>query len=332
MTSTILDHAVFGVFSTHALHLADKYGVFVHLAADGPATPARIAEARGIDQDTLERLLLVLTAVSVVERDADGAYRLASGTKDLLDPEHPRYIGDFVRHLVVNTTGQLERLDAYLAVGKAVADRDRPAVFDSIYRDEVATGEFLEAMWNLSFGVSQELVRLAALDDARTLVDVGGASGAFAVAALSHYPRLSVTVFDLPQVGPFLDRTRRAEQLEDRLHFAPGDFFRDPLPEADCLSFGYILSDWDDATCVELLRKAHAACAPGGRVLLMERLFDEDGGPLPTAVMNLSMHVETEGRHRTAAEYTALLEAAGFADCTVHRSSWDKHLVVGRKP
>ncbi|MFG2846331.1 methyltransferase [Kitasatospora sp. NPDC048296] len=219
----------------------------------------------------------------------------------------------------------------YLARGKAAVDAELPAPFETIYRDEAATEAFLEAMWQLSFGVSGELVQLAELDDVRTLVDVGGASGAFAVAVLKRYPQLSVTVFDLPQVGPFLDRTREAGRFGDRLGFTPGDFFEDALPLADCLSFGYILSDWEDTTCVELLRMAYDACGSGGRVLLMERLFDEDGGPLATAAMNLSMHVETQGRHRTAAEYTALLKEAGFGDCTVHRSTWDKHLVMGRR-
>ncbi|MGW7057983.1 methyltransferase [Streptomyces sp. NPDC054904] len=331
MTANRLDDALFGLFSTHALHLADKHGVFVQLIEEGPATAGKIAAARQIDAETLERLLLVLASVSVLERDAHGTYRLAADLAPSLDPRSPRYIGDFVRHLITNTAGRLPRLDDYLACGKAAADEGLPTPFDTIYRDEAATGEFLQAMWNLSFGVSEELVRLARLGEARTLVDVGGASGAFAVAALSAYPELNVTVFDLPEVGPFLDRTRQERGLQGRLDFAPGDFFRDPLPPADCLSFGYILSDWDDETCVALLRKAHDACADGGKVLLMERLFEEDGGPLATAVMNLSMHVETQGRHRTAAAYMELLEQAGFGDCTEHRSTWDKHLVVGRK-
>jgi hypothetical protein len=43
------------------------------------------------------------------------------------------------------------------------------------------------------------------------------------------------------------------------------------------------------------------------------------------------MHVETQGRHRSAPEYVALLEAAGWRDCEVHRSTGDKHLVLGLK-
>ncbi|AEW95029.1 MULTISPECIES: methyltransferase [Streptomycetaceae] len=331
MSSSSLDSAVYGLFTTHALHLADKHGVLAHLIAHGPSDPAAIAAARGIDQETLERLLIVLAAAGLIRRAADGAYAPVAELVPFLDPADPRYLGGFVRHLVENTAGQLGRLDAYLVRGKAAVDAGLPSPFESIYRDEQATADFLEAMWNLSFEPSRELAALAGLEGTGHLVDVGGASGAFAVAALTRYPELRVTVFDLPQVAPHLARTRDAHGLDGRLEFAPGDFFTDELPAADCVSFGYILSDWEDEFCVELLRKAYRALPPGGRVLVMERLFDEDGGPLPTAAMNLSMHVETRGRHRTAAEYAGLLTAAGFTGAATHRSTWDKHLVTGRR-
>jgi hypothetical protein len=139
-------------------------------------------------------------------------------------------------------------------------------------------------------------------------------------------------VFDLPQVGPHLERTRDGHGLAERLSFVAGDFFRDALPAGDLIAMGYVLSNWPDRECLELLRKAYAACVPGGRVLVMERLFDDGrNGPIATAVMNLEMQVETRGRHRTATEYLDLLTQAGFADAEVRRSTRDKHLVIGRK-
>jgi hypothetical protein len=150
---------------------------------------------------------------------------------------------------------------------------------------------------------------------------------------LQALPELTATVFDLPAVEPHLLRSREEHGVAERLTFTAGDFFTDALPVGDAIAFGYILSDWTDETCAQLLAKAYAACTPGGRVLVMERLFDDDrAGPPGTAFMNLSMHLETQGRHRTAGEYVALLNAAGFTDAEVHRSTRDKHLVVGRKP
>ncbi len=53
----------------------------------------------------------------------------------------------------------------------------------------------------------------------------------------------------------------------------------------------------------------------GGAVLLVEALLHEDGsGPLTVQLYSLNMLVQTEGRERTAAQYGALLAAAGFTN------------------
>ncbi|MGC4746990.1 methyltransferase [Micromonospora sp. DT201] len=332
MTPEKLNSAVFGLFATHVLHLADKHDVFAHLPDAGSAPAEKIAVAAGVDAETLERMLLVLCALDIVLRE-DGGYRLHAGYRPYLDRTSPLYLGSFLEHLVTSTSTKIDRLDDYLRLGKVEADRGNPAPFAAIYATEDSTRRFLAAMWNLSFDVSHELVSLAGFHGTEHIVDVGGASGAFAVAALQAHPGLTVTVFDLPEVEPFLAETARTHGLGDRLRFAAGNFFTDPLPAADCYSFGYILSDWTDETCASLLRNAYDSGSAGARVLIAERLFDEDRtGPLPTAVMNLSMHVETEGRHRTPEEYVRLLAGAGFPQGRVHRTTQDKHLVIGARP
>ncbi|MEU9853526.1 methyltransferase [Streptomyces sp. NPDC047974] len=319
------------MYATHALNAADRHGVFAYLTRHSGDTAEKLAAALAVDEDSLERLLRVLSAFGILDAEG-GRYALAAGVRPYVDREDPRFLMGFVDHLVGDTTGRFARLDGCLRVGKAETDRGGPAPFESLYRDDESVGRFLDAMWGLSHHISHELAALADLGGHRRLVDVGGASGPFSVAALKAFPELRSTVFDLPQVGPHLTARAADHGLADRLDFTPGDFFRDPLPPGDCLAFGYILSDWDDETCAALLRKAHEACLPGGRVLIMERLFDDDlGGPLATSVMNLSMHVETEGRHRTAGEYLELLRGAGFTDGAVRRSTGDKHLVIGHR-
>jgi SAM-dependent methyltransferase len=327
-----LERAIFGMYATHAVQLADRHGVFAYLIANGASRAGKIAAGTGTDEETLGRLLIALHAFGVLEEHG-GEYLVPQASVPYLDPADARYAGAFVQHLVGSTAARMPQLDAYLSLGKARVDAELPDPFEVVYADDAAVAAFVSAMWQLSFDVSGELVDLAGSALAGHLVDVGGAGGPFSVAALLRTPALRATVFDLPHVAPHLRRTRDTYGLGERLAFVPGDFFRDELPEGDCVAFGYVLSDWDDDTCVALLRKAHRACRPGGRVLVMDRLFDDDGHrPLATAVMNLSMHVETRGRHRTAAEYLGLLRAAGLTDCDVRRSGREKHLVVGRSP
>ncbi|GAA1040815.1 methyltransferase [Virgisporangium ochraceum] len=329
MAPAHLEKAIYGVFATPALHLAAEHGVLAYLIAHDGADAAEVATALRLTPDTVERLLLTLGAFEVIDRDDGGRFRVPDAHRPYLDPDDPRYLGGFLAHLVESTADRLRQLPEYLVSGKPPAG---PGAFDEIYRDDASVGQFLAAMWQLSFDVSTELVELAELDGHTHLVDVGGANGPFSVAALRAHPDLRATVFDLPAVEPHLARTRHRYGLDGRLDFVGGDFFRDPLPGGDCISFGYILSDWTDETCLALLRAAHDACAPGGRVVVMERLFDHDKrGPLATAAMNLSMHVETDGRHRSAAEYVELLHGAGFVRCDVRRSTQDKHLVIGHR-
>ncbi|MCE7002474.1 hydroxyneurosporene methyltransferase [Kibdelosporangium philippinense] len=331
MLPNALEKAVYGVYATTAVHLADKHGVFGFLI-EQEAHTGKIAAGLGLDEETLDRLLILLDTFGVIEQNDDGAYRISQEMAPFLDPKSPRSVGGFLSHVMGSTVDRLPNLDAYLKAGKSAVDAALPTPFDVMYGTPKLTEEFVQAMWQLTYDVSRELVPMAGLTGVGHLVDVGGASGPFCVAALEATPGLRATVYELPEVGPFVAKTVERYGLHGRLDFASGDFHKDEFPRTDCVAFGYILSGWTDEIGLELLRKAYRACNDGGRVLVMDRLFDDDRrGPLPAAVMNVSMHVEAKGKHRTAAEFIGLLESAGFVDCEVHRSTQDKHLVIGHK-
>ncbi|XP_064930541.1 acetylserotonin O-methyltransferase isoform X2 [Columba livia] len=111
-----------------------------------------------------------------------------------------------------------------------------------------------------------------------------------------------------------------------------GDFFNDSIPEAELYILSKTLHDWDDDKCRQLLTKVYKACQPGGGVLLVESLLNEDkSGPLETQLYSMNMLVQTEGKERTAAEYSKLLEAAGFGDIQVKRTGKLYDAVLGRK-
>nr|XP_040056690.1 acetylserotonin O-methyltransferase isoform X2 [Gasterosteus aculeatus aculeatus] len=70
----------------------------------------------------------------------------------------------------------------------------------------------------------------------------------------------------------------------------------------------------------------------GGGVLLVEALLHEDGsGPLTVQLYSLNMLVQTEGRERTAAQYAALLAAAGFTAVRHRLTGKIYDAVLGRK-
>jgi acetylserotonin N-methyltransferase len=147
----------------------------------------------------------------------------------------------------------------------------------------------------------------------RLLVDLGGATGHLAVAACRRYPALRSVVFDLPKVLPLTRELVAASGVGDRVECQAGDFFADPLPDADLYAVGRILHDWSEEKIKRLLRAIYERLPAGGALLVAEKLLDDDGAGPPWAVLqSLNMLVCTEGKERTIAEYEALLRSAGF--------------------
>ncbi|XP_039376443.1 acetylserotonin O-methyltransferase-like isoform X1 [Mauremys reevesii] len=111
-----------------------------------------------------------------------------------------------------------------------------------------------------------------------------------------------------------------------------GDFFKDPIPEADLYILARILHDWADDKCMQLLAKIHKACKPGGGVLLVETLLNEDKtGPLEAQLYSMNMLVQAEGKERMPTEYSKLVAAAGFREIQVKKTGKLYDAILGRK-
>jgi hypothetical protein len=79
-----------------------------------------------------------------------------------------------------------------------------------------------------------------------------------------------------------------------------------------------ILHDWNDEECVQILETIYRSAAEGGRVFIIEQVIPEPAVPHFAKLFDIHMMCWATGRERTAAEYTALLERAGWG----HRQTW----------
>lgn len=89
----------------------------------------------------------------------------------------------------------------------------------------------------------------------------------------------------------------------------------------------------EDSETTKHVNKAAVLVHPaGGAVLLVEALLYENGsGPLTVQLYSLNMLVQTEGRERTAAQYAALLTAAGFSNIQHRLTGKIYDAVLGHK-
>jgi acetylserotonin N-methyltransferase len=274
-----------------------ELGVFERLHR-GPARAAELSSELQLHADAAERLL-----------DACEAYLVRSSPQALVG-----YI-DYSNRVGYRLWGDLET-----AVRKGTHLWEHTFglagnIFDAFFKTDESKRTFLLGMHGMGMLSSPLVVRAFDLGRFRHLVDLGGATGHLALEACRRYPKLRATVFDLPPVIASAREFLQTVPEGPRVGLVAGDFFSDPLPEADLFALGRILHDWSVDKIRTLLRKIHDRLPAGGALLIAERLLNADKtGPLRGQLQSLNMLVCTEGKERNPAEYRALLEEAGFKE------------------
>ena len=79
----------------------------------------------------------------------------------------------------------------------------------------------------------------------------------------------------------------------------------------------YVLHDWDDESCIRILKNCRASLKEGGRVIAIDYLVGEVGTPGLPALMDMNMLVMTGGRERSIDEFDELFAAAGLSRTSV---------------
>ena len=291
-------------------------GVFDRLER-GEADAATLARDLGADGDALERLLDALVALGLLER-REGAYRLNDVSAAYLRRSSPGSLVGYIAYSNDLLWSMWGRLEDAVREGthrwNQTYGLDGP-IFSHFYRTEEAMREFIAGMHGFGVLSSPRVVAAFDLGAFRRLVDLGGATGHLALAACERYPALRAAVFDLPAVirvaVGYIERSPHGKRID----LIAGDFFNDPLPQADLYSVGRILHDWSEDKIRKLVGRISAALPRGGGLLIAEKLLDDDKtGPVSAHMQSLNMLVCTEGKERTAAEYAALLRESGFAE------------------
>jgi len=80
----------------------------------------------------------------------------------------------------------------------------------------------------------------------------------------------------------------------------------------------YIVHDWDDAKCARILGHCRDAMAPGGRVLVVDRVIRPGNAPDWSKWLDINMMVGPGGMERTRPEFAALFAASGLRLVKVH--------------
>jgi trans-aconitate methyltransferase len=316
-----------GFWASKTLLSAVELGVFTQLAAE-PLDADELTKRLGLHGRGARDFLDALVALGVLERSA-GLYANTPASGAFLDRGKPSYLGGLLEMANARLYGFWGSLTEALQTGQPQNEvRTGGDFFEALYADPERLRQFLRAMSGLSAGAAHAVAAQFPFDRYQTVADIGCAEGGFLAALAQRHPHLELIGFDLPPTeGPF------AEHLGERAVFQAGDFFADPLPNADVLVLGHILHDWNLDEKLTLLRKAYEAVPDQGAVIVYEAIIDDDRRENAFGLlMSLNMLIETPGGFDyTGADCQAWMRDVGFADTYVEHLVGPDSMVVGIK-
>ncbi|MEU8607686.1 methyltransferase [Actinoplanes sp. NPDC048791] len=311
-----------------------ELGLFTALA-DGPAGPAQICERLGLNGRAVEEYLDSLTSLGMLERTAQG-YRNSAAADAYLVEGRPGYLGGWMRMTSSRLYEAWSRLPDGLRTGEPqLTGPMSDNFFPNLYQDLDALRRFISGMDSLTNLIGPDLAGAFDWSATETFIDIGGARGNLASVLAQAHPHLRGGVFDLPHLKPLFEELTSERGVADRLQFHSGDFFADPLPEADVLVFGHILHDWNDEQRRSLLDRAFQSVRPGGAVLIYDRMIDDAAGARTLSLLgsvNLLL-VTPGGSEYRVSDCRDWLHAAGFdRTASVPLLEDTETVVIGRKP
>jgi O-methyltransferase domain/Dimerisation domain len=268
-----------GFWPSKTVLSAVELELFTHLGADS-MTGEEIGERLGLHPRAIYDFLDTLVALRFLERDGDGSdgrYRNTAESAAFLDKRQPAYLGGILEMSNARLYRFWGDLTEALRTGEPQNEVKHAgkSMFEELYSDPARLEQFMNAMRGISRGNFQALAEKFDFSKYQTLCDVGGATGLLCTTVATHHPHLQCTSYDLPVVVPIAERAIAAAGLSDRVTAASGDFFADPLPEADVITMGLILHDWNLERKMHLIRSAYDALPEGGAFIVIENLIDD---------------------------------------------------------
>lgn len=241
-------------------------------------------------------------------------YRNGKLGSTLLNAGHPGYRGHYLK-LLQQHWADWSRLGESVKSGRPL-DEDKPE--DPGYRRS-----FTWAMHHRTLEVAPKIASQLPLGGAKSLLDLGGGPGTYAMAFLSRNPGLQATVCDRPAALEVAKEIAASHRAGARLSYLPLDLLTDDIPgKYDVVWYSNVLHIYSPGENQDLFKRVRVALNPGGRFIIQDAFLHDREGLFPeeASLFAVTMLLFTEtGDTYSVAETSAWLKEAGFSRITMRR-------------
>jgi SAM-dependent methyltransferase len=323
-------NTISGYQRTAALKAAIELAVFTAIGA-GHRSVAAIAQSCGAAERGV-RILCDYLVVAGFLTKTGAEYGLTGDSAVFLDRKSPAYIGaaaDFIASPAL--------IELFLADPAEIVRRGGTLQGEgSVSADNPIWVAFARTMGPM---IAQRAGDLAGLADDGSrpirVLDIAAGHGLFGIAIAKRNSLAEITALDWRAVLEVARENAAAAGVASRFRTIAGSAFEAEFGGPyDVVLLTNFLHHFDAATCETLLRKVHAALAPGGRAVALEFVPNEDRVTPPGAAsFSFVMLGSTRaGDAYTFAEYRRMFESAGFGGLALHElPPTDERVVIARR-
>jgi hypothetical protein len=313
--AALLFDVVFGLQKTKIAGVLVSSGLADALGADR-RDPVELAHELGLDPDVTIRIIDAAIASRLMQLDREGRVRMTKVGAPLCR-EHPKSLASWVVYYAdPHTAAIYDHLGEQLRDGAQTSGYQR-AFGRSLWqyladRPDMAAA-FADAMRQLTEFDLAGIVNGYPWPSHAVICDIGGGVGHMLAAILEHRPNARGILLDAPEVIERADGYLRARGLSDRIERRTGDLFNELDARADVYTMKWILHDWPDEVCRDILKRVRATMPSGSKLVTIDQHHQSGQPNALTPMADVLMLVSTEGgRERSPHQVHALMRDAGL--------------------
>lgn len=302
-----------GHMRTAALKSAIELDLFSAIA-DGHHTPNALAQHCGGAERGLRMLGDYLTVGGFLTKQGD-EYWLTPDSELFLTKTSPAYLGPTLNFMLSSPLVEgFKQLTGAVRKGGTVLGEEGTLAPE--HPDWVT---FARSMVPLMKGPAEWIANWVKQEapGTRKVLDVAAGHGVFGIEIARTIPEAEITAQDWPNVLTVARENAQMAGIIKRFHELPGSAFGVEFEKNyDVILLTNFLHHFDVPTCDAFLRKIHGSLKPGGFVITLEFIPNEDRiSPAPMAEFCLIMLATTPaGDAYVFSEYDRMFRHAGFGE------------------
>ena len=266
----------------------------------------------------MEKLLGALAGMGYVRQERR-RYALAALARKWLLEDSSRSLHDAIVYQAIDG-GYIAQMEQYVRTGAPLR------IHEDMKRQRL---EPLSArnVCGCGFSVAEVARRIPVRRNARTLLDIGGGHGRYAVALRESHPQVRATILDLPNAVRHAAPLVARSDLSDRITYRVGDALAYDLGEDvyDIVIINNLVHHFDEEANRALTRRVAQALRPGGVMAIGEvstLLFEAQAKPGRRADRSLLRADEQSGH--VVLRRDGGLAASGWTGSQKRRAAADR--------